>query len=362
MSDQDTQKDTASKPESVLENFLYDTYNPQKVESLRRQLQRTFFDADNNNFNNQFANTATNFYQKQKSKLSKKLDAEYRQSQTADPEKLAIKYSNALHNLRRSTLHLYGSAIMREKYKVAPLLKYFFVWLEHGYVSKDLKDAILPMLQKIDSGIKDVYSTVVSQSSSSQIDSIPISMGKMSELNEIYDSIARKISFSEGKPMTILDVVSDRQFQWMYFIKFSRFFFIWLSLYFAEKIFFQWYTRKVYVSNEDPPNLLAFIGIFLALDVSFNIMLFVALFIIKYLFESDDSFFFVDGYFLQKFAVDYIASTIAIFAFTAIIAAVIQRKKYFRYKIEGARAMRALKEMMLGVIALLLVFPYFLMV
>jgi hypothetical protein len=184
----------------------------------------------------------------------------------------------------------------------------------------------------------------------------------MEELTEFYDTLAKKIVFAEDKSMTLVDLASDQQFQWMYLMKFMRFSFILLSLYLAEKIFYQWYVRKVYSNNEDPPDLLAFVGIFLALDLTFNIMIFVILFVIKILFETDDSFFVIDSYFLKKYVADVGISMLVIFAFCAILAGIIQKKKYFRYKLEGPRAMGALKEMMTGVVGLLLLVPYFLVV
>jgi hypothetical protein len=45
--------------------------------------------------------------------------------------------------------------------------------------------------------------------------------------------------------------------------------------------------------------------------------------------------------------------------FGIVVAMTIQKKRYFRYKTEGLRGIRALKEIVMGVAALIGVIPYF---
>lgn len=157
----------------------------------------------------------------------------------------------------------------------------------------------------------------------------------------------------------MFELLKDTQFQFLYLFKVIRYFFAFASLYLAEKIFEELYIRRVFVENKDPPNILAFIGIFIGLEVGFHLMIFLILVLVKHLFKRESNNFVIDNEFLGKLLIDYIVSLIVIFIFTAIIAGIVQKKKYFRYNLEGMRAIRALKEIALSIIAVLILIPYF---
>lgn len=343
-------------PRINVNKFLYLRFQPALVEQLYQALKRKFTDPETgrneSKFNNLYLSVAIKFYDKQLEKLEK--------TPVKDDRDTYLQKQS--HKLRKTTLRLYSNVLWRERQRIAPLLRHFFFWnpmVEDMEYSKE----VFEFLYNIDNGIRDLYNHInESNIKNGNGEEITPSIRQIEELMDFYDQLAKKIVFAEDKSMTLIDLASDQQFQWMYLMKFMRFSFVLLSLYLAEKIFYQWYVRKVYSNNEDPPDLLAFVGIFLILDLTFNIMIFVILFVIKILFESNDSFFVIDSYFLKKYVADVGISMLVIFAFCAILASIIQKKKYFRYKLEGPRAMGALKEMMTGVVGLLLIVPYFLVV
>ena len=155
----------------------------------------------------------------------------------------------------------------------------------------------------------------------------------------------------------MLDIIIDNHFIYTYVFKVVNFAFLLGSVYLGEKLFTEMYMRKVYANNQDPPNLIAFYGIILGFLVAFNIiMLIILLLIIKIL---NSSTFVINGDLLLMYIKDFgifIAIATAIFS---LIGYMMQIKKYFRYKTEGLRAIRAYKESIILLSTILIAVPYF---
>jgi hypothetical protein len=268
---------------------------------------------------------------------------------------------DALYKLARSTLRMYANAMAREKRKLYRRVHYLHAWDAKGMVPAAERDALLKDLTSLDASFKALYEYVVSPKSAEGKGG-GFTVEQMEELTALMDQMESKIVLAEDKAMSLTDLLSDRQFQWMYILKFARYFFIWLALYLAEKVFYEWYERRVYIEHAEPPSLVAFLGIFLAIDLAFNVVVFLLLYLIRHLFEDDTNFFVIDNTFLRLYVTDYLLSMGLIFALTAMIAITIQKKKYFNYKLSGGRAVKALKEMMLMLVLVLLMVPYFLVV
>lgn len=156
-----------------------------------------------------------------------------------------------------------------------------------------------------------------------------------------------------------LDVLRDPTFLIMYVLKGLRVLLVWAALTFASGIFTPLYTDAVYKLNKAPPSPLWFVLIFVAIDMGLNLAMLVVLLALKYMFDAPGSGFPVNGHLLKAYAIDYAVSTAMLTALSLVIASVIARKKYFRYRFEGDRGIRAMRDMLLLVATAILFVPYF---
>jgi hypothetical protein len=138
----------------------------------------------------------------------------------------------------------------------------------------------------------------------------------------------------------------DMQFLLMYIIKFVKILSFGFSMNMATNIFIQKYENVVYDKKINPPSLTSYMFIFLGFDLFFTIFLFILLGLCGFLFKTENNTFPIDGYLYKKFAIDYIISTIIIMVLGVLIGSVIKQKKYFRYKTEGERGIRAFEDIM----------------
>jgi hypothetical protein len=157
-----------------------------------------------------------------------------------------------------------------------------------------------------------------------------------------------------------MDLIINKHFGFVYIFKALRIALFYVSLMLATKIFEEMYMKVVYTENKDPPSLFTFVFIFLAFDFGFCLFIYVILLLIKYIFYTPNSTFIIDTQLLIKILIDYIISTLLIFILSLIICNIIQKKKYFRYKLEGPRAIRACHELLFGCSIVIFLIPYFL--
>lgn len=159
---------------------------------------------------------------------------------------------------------------------------------------------------------------------------------------------------------------TSSMFQWtpvhtlMYSLKALRILFIWISLFLASKTFQSRYVQKVFANNEDPPSLTYFVLLFWVMEAVLMMFIFIILYMLMFLLNTDDNFIINDGV-LGKFVGDYVATTILIVAAGLIIGSVMMKKKYFRYKSDGMRAIRSFQEVMFYISAFIVSFPFFLL-
>lgn len=102
------------------------------------------------------------------------------------------------------------------------------------------------------------------------------------------------------------------------------------------------------------------LGIFVAIDVAFALFLTLALYLVHVVAEKQGQRnFIINGRLVRKFIVDYVCATVVIFVLLAIIAGYMQAKKYFRYKTEGLRAIRAFGDLAISIAPVVLAVPFF---
>jgi hypothetical protein len=156
-----------------------------------------------------------------------------------------------------------------------------------------------------------------------------------------------------------LDVFKEPTFAVVYAVKAVRMLLTWAALTFAKGIFVPLYNDAVYTKNNRPPSPLIFVFIYIGLDIGLNAMLFVILIALKYMFKTRDNAFFINDKVLSAVLVDYALSTLLIIIIAAVVGVVIQKKKYFRYRFEGDRGIRAMSDMLLWLVNGILLIPFF---
>jgi hypothetical protein len=181
------------------------------------------------------------------------------------------------------------------------------------------------------------------------------------ELSAYVETCQSKISKYYDNKYTLMDMIMNKQFLFLYIVKGIRLGFITLALFLSARIFEEMYVKAVFTQNKDPPSLFIFLGIFLAFDMAFFLFTFITLALIRYIFADPKGAFVIDSQFLTRMVMDYAITTIFIGVIGLIVCDIIRKKKYFRYKLEGPRAIRAAQEVMFGISGVFLIIPTFLL-
>ena len=179
------------------------------------------------------------------------------------------------------------------------------------------------------------------------------------QMEQYIMKVHNKISRMYSTEFNIMDFIFDSQFISLYVLKVLHYLILLLSLYFADKIFSEKYMKTVYGDGQDPPDLLQFIGIFLGINVAMLAFLFLIMVLLMYLFKTPTNNFVIDSKMLGKGLMDAGFFLLIFTLFNIVLAMTVQKKKYFRYKTEGLRGIRAMKELMMSFGAMLIMIPYF---
>ena len=127
---------------------------------------------------------------------------------------------------------------------------------------------------------------------------------------------------------------------------------LYLSTTMSSNIMTQIYTERVLINGEEPPVLYYQIILFLAIDLVLNILL---MGVIHGIATATDG-----GNILEKYGMQYVVSLILITVLSMLVSNTMYRKKYFLYKDDGLRAVRALSEIVFRLGCLISVVPFFL--
>lgn len=144
----------------------------------------------------------------------------------------------------------------------------------------------------------------------------------------------------------------------IYILKFMRLFVVAGALFLASKTFQTRYVTAVFVNNEPPPGLMGFVVTFVVIEAIFmSLILFIVMLLAKTL-DINEMFPITDEVF-SLFLFDSIVSSILTAVLGLMISMVVMKKKYFRYRTDGMRAIRSLQEMMLNVAIVTSLLPYY---
>lgn len=211
------------------------------------------------------------------------------------------------------------------------------------------------MSEVLDDTVADMYTINMRDKERSQI------ILKKRDLLTEMQAMPKKIKsfYTLNYPVTEM---FDAQFVIMYIIKAVRIVSFQFSMNMATNVFIQKYNSVVYDKKVNPPSLVSYMMIFLGFDLFFNVFLLVLLGLLGFLFKTENNTFPIDSYLYTKFAFDYVVSTIVIILNGILIGSVIKQKKYFRYKTEGERGIRAFEEMMKMSATVITLLPLFMIV
>lgn len=151
----------------------------------------------------------------------------------------------------------------------------------------------------------------------------------------------------------------DDQFYLIYFLKIINILFLIGSIRISEKVFSELYMKKVYAEEDMPPSIYVFMTMFLIMHAAFVLILLIILFLTMLVFKEDSNTFAISSFLIQSYFADYIVSTVFFILLSIIIGTVMQKKKYFRYKQEGLRAIRAYQDILNKVAIFVYLLPYF---
>jgi predicted membrane protein len=126
----------------------------------------------------------------------------------------------------------------------------------------------------------------------------------------------------------------------------------------TESVFSNMYMQQVYSNSGEPPNILTMLGILFAINFGFVLFLSTVIILLMYIFNKNNTFV-INMYLLKLFIIDYLVFTLVLGIVLVVIGLYMQSKKYFRYKTEGLRAIRAFGDIATSVSAGLVLVPYF---
>ena len=117
----------------------------------------------------------------------------------------------------------------------------------------------------------------------------------------------------------------------------------------------QIYTERVLINGEEPPVLRNTIFLFIVIDGILNLLLLGVIGLIDKFNKSSE----MPGELTKLFIGQYFITTAILIILSLVISNTMYNKKYFLYKDDGLRAIRALQELMFRNGALLSLIPFF---
>jgi len=175
----------------------------------------------------------------------------------------------------------------------------------------------------------------------------------------------RIVDMYYGKPRSFGDALVSSTFLVVYGIKLLRLMFLYAGLDYAEKHFQTLYARQVYGQNRDPPHPFGFLVTALLVELGLNVLLGFVLFVLRLLFGTSASTrvmgktFKLDDDIFSSLAMDYVATTLVLVLIMGVVSEIVRRKKYFRYRYEGERGIRALSSMTMSIAVFVYILPFY---
>ena len=134
----------------------------------------------------------------------------------------------------------------------------------------------------------------------------------------------------DGKAVTVLVA-----------LKLYRIMTLWIVLYVLDKVYQAKYVSAVFVAHRAPPRLLYLPFVMVAVEGMTFMLAFAVLLVFERRFKRDQNTFIVDETLLWQVMVDYLITTICIFAIGLVVVYAVTNCSVLRYKHDGLRGIRA---------------------
>ena len=142
-----------------------------------------------------------------------------------------------------------------------------------------------------------------------------------------------------------------------YIFKLSRVASGWLSAFMAAKSQQDAYVNQVYMSQTDPPPLTNMLATFMLMHIMFSMVLFACVLGVSHIVDLGPTF---TTKLTVLAAIDFGCEMIVTLILGTVLATIMTDKRYFSYRYEGLRAIRAYREVLVTVTGVDALTPYFL--
>jgi hypothetical protein len=132
----------------------------------------------------------------------------------------------------------------------------------------------------------------------------------------------------------------------------------WLSAFMAAKIFQDKYIEQVYMKKGDPPPLAGMLATFMMLHILFSGVVFMMVSVLAYLVMHEDRPMLIKRSLIV--GLDLGCEMIGTLIMGTVIANIMTNKRYYSYRYEGLRCIRAFREVLVVLTAVNGLTPYFL--
>ncbi len=151
---------------------------------------------------------------------------------------------------------------------------------------------------------------------------------------------------------SLVDSLLEPEVVAMYSFKALRVLVAWLATAFASRAFQAMYRQRVYARDDPPPHPAVFVAMILGVDAAAHVLFGVVLLAARHVWGIDVAL-------LRMWAIDWAIVTAAVAAVSLVIAQVVYSKRFFRYKYEGERGIRAMQELVFCVYCVAVPLPFF---
>ena len=214
----------------------------------------------------------------------------------------------------------------------------------------------------------DFYKTLLTNLQTNWV-KIPLATLDQSDREDLYEQkketqdyiqkLLNNLSSFYNNDIGIMDIIMDSQFITMYILKLITYVFFTAAFYLAEKLFSEMYMKAVYADGGDPPNLALLMFMTFGLHFAFVLFLLTILMLFYFLFKNNQNNFMISKELIISYLADYGLCMLTILLISCIITMTVQNKRYFKYKTEGLRAVRATRDIMSKVVFIIFAVPFF---
>ena len=290
---------------------------------------------------------------------------EYMKKISSDAKKTYKRYEQFLRDNYISRARYIESwhKIIRDRMKKEPTYDEYSKALEKEEELKALKEKLKSEIDVFTKIIKTFDADMILVNAT--LDKIRSDMD-VAPIKEEAANIKKKLANMKDKLLSLLnvdynimDIILDTKFYLVYILKAFSYLCLLAAIYLTEKIFTEMYMKKVFAENKEPPSILTMVGIFLAFYVVILMVFATILLLLDKIVNAALDDFIINGRVLTAFFMDTVLFIIVLSICLITIGSIMQLKRYFRYKTEGLRAIRAFKTIIIYLALILIFIPFF---